>query len=1210
MADEKGNAVATGAEVEVRPTVFVGLGGTGMEILLRLRRRILQADWKGTRLNSLSEFPVAGFLYFDTDTNEARETGRAAATDPMAEAVAFGKAESLQAKVDVAFYQRNKSNHPAIAEWLPSRDLSTIDTEKGAGQVRSISRLLFFHEFETFKQLVSKKASEVMDNISTQKALTRLGITTQRQLRVVVVGSLAGGTGSGAFIDAGLAISSLSSPRPDQVDLFLMLPSGYAGANRDRVFANGYAALSELEYVMRPNPQPPYVRNWTSVERPLVTKPYNDVFLFDTCNIIRDSTERVDDVYDMIADIMFEDFGSSEFARKKRSIAVNQQQHKLRQFHPPVGGEEDHNVLAYSRGYSSIGQSIVATTGSLELEAAVSDASRTMLQAFFGVFDAGAVHAPGAKDRDAFMRSRIWLTPKLFDDFPTFLRPRPGAIPAYQLVDQLLVGDDLKSIHGRIAEDLAGEVRAMREQASEPKDWAAQGEKLRARYEAEVLARAGSASIRRGEIEGARTRLFRALAADEGQQSLRQALYDLVDDRDNGGLDFTIALVEQIRDELGKTGTGIRAQLEQAAAQFRAVADEIMSRHLVGTLQRLESAAKPRLFGGVDRGAAEEYLGQFESDLADGLKFWLRATAAGEALRLLDDLAAHLGERSAPDEQGEVTWTGLLRELDEGRRSVRATLSMVSAEAERVRDAVNRPDSGVYVVIGRGAGRIAEERVLTEPVGWANEKFADFGGCRRLFAMLRGDADRLRLINQLRAIAKEKLADDERKVPSVVDAMREMTPDDRRRTIERMLSRAVPWIPAQFDNFKPRADQYKMIIATPEAQRFRDEFGPTISSSMPLEIAPPTIEESGVRGRLICYCELSGVPLDTLAPLRDAWRKSYDKEISARDPLPLHNHQDYLRFPAPFVPSPEELGQQRELLGIFLKAIMFGLLRRGVFLSGDGGQDDPRYYVDMSRHDFQSVGTERKVRLKGFEPTHLARLRQLIEAFESKLSAVQWLALSALAEWNARRGYAPPRERDASGNDSRPKGLGYHVCIGLAQEFRRKAKNVQDVGSTDDAADRLIDNVDAFSTAIANSLGDVEHSEANRDTDDAPEYRATDKRRIDVNRFTDTELRKMLGSDAADHDPKVAAPAAVISPTPAQADVAYYVAVDGETKGPFGMEDLKQMRSTGLLSGTSLVYDAADGSDWVAASTQPELAALLAPTPPSRRPPPPPPGAR
>jgi hypothetical protein len=331
--------------------------------------------------------------------------------------------------------------------------------------------------------------------------------------------------------------------------------------------------------------------------------------------------------------------------------------------------------------------------------------------------------------------------------------------------------------------------------------------------------------------------------------------------------------------------------------------------------------------------------------------FRLGAIAASEAQKLLDELSSWFGERSAPDEKGEVTWTGFLRELDGGRRSVRAVLDVVSAEASRVRDAVNRPDSGVYIVIDRGGGQIADERVAIEPKAWAREKFADFGGCRRLFPMLRNDADRLRLINQLRTIAKDKLASEERRIPTAVAALGSLTPEEQRKTIERMLARAMPWVPVVFDRFKPEADQFKMIIAAPDAHEFRERFSRVIADEMPTpgaSIPTPTIEESGVRGRIICYCELSGIPLHVIAPLRDDWRKAYEKEINKQNGLPLHNHEDKLRFPDPVVPTNEELAQQRETLATFFKGIMIGVLRRGTMIS-DGGRNSDSYYVDMSR---------------------------------------------------------------------------------------------------------------------------------------------------------------------------------------------------------------------------------------------------------------------
>jgi hypothetical protein len=1196
--------------VEVRPTVFIGLGGTGMEILLRLRRRILQADWKGNRLNSIAEFPVAGFLYFDTDKREARESGRASATDPMAKAVAFSKGETLQHKVDVGFYQKNKDNYPTIREWLPTDDLSQIDTEKGAGQVRAISRLLFFDQFDTFKAMVSEKSATVLANVTNEDDLVRLGITkTAQDLRIVVVCSIAGGTGSGAFIDIGLALRSMTSPRPpESVELFMMLPSGYAGANRDRVYANGFAALAELEHTMRPDPQPPYVKEgWTSVEHVTAERPYHEAYLFDTQNLSGDSTKHVEDVYDMIADILFEDFGSSDFAGRKRSVAVNKQQHKATMFRPPLGDGNHHGPMAFAQGFSAVGQSIVATTGSLELEAAVSDASRTMLEAFFGVAESSGGRQPSVKDRDAFMKSKLFLNTALFDDFPEFLRPRPPAIVSYELVEQLLKSDDGKSIHGRLEQDLSVEFRAMREQASEPKDWARLAENIRARYESEVLSRAGTASIRLNELADIRNKLFRAITAEDGAASLKQALYNLVDDRENGGLDFTIALVQQIRAELAKDQTGIRAQLDQAAIQLRAVADDVMSRHLIGSLKKLERAAQPGMFGGVDRRAAEEYLKQIETDLGAGLKYWLRASAALEAITLLHDIANYLGEQSEPDEKGEVTWTGLLRELDEGRRSVRAVGDLVAAEARRVRDAINRPDHGVYIVIDRGAGHIAEERVRVEPREWANEKFEEFGGCRKLFPRLRNDQERLALINQLRAVAKQKLANEEAKIPSATAALCSLPPAERSKIVDRLLKRAMPWYPAQFDRFKPTTDRFAMIIAAPDAAENRDALRKLIEQNLPGLVEFPTIEESSSRGKIICYCELSGLPLDSIRPLRDSWRKSYEKQLEMRGALPLHNHWDFLRFPNPVVPSPAEIEQLRQKMTLFLKGVLYGVLRRG--LRSEAGEDS-RYYLDMSHSDFHTVGTERKIKARDFNANHRGRLAQLIEDFEKRLSALQWMAVSALARWTAYRAYTPIREIDeATEREQEYPGLGFQVALALAEEMKKRAKAGADAKTLPlplaDLQVRLQGEAEAFTIPIMHSVDDVEASEVNKAYGAAADYRATDKRRIDPDKFTDAHLTSLL------EQPAPAAAAAVAPPPPPTAlPVSYFVAADGDTTGPFGLAELGQMSRDGVLTPATLVYDANGGGAWVAARGEGALTPLFPakpPPPPKKGPPPPPP---
>lgn len=54
MSDRTDTTAARPAALEVtrlRPTLFIALGGTGKEIALRLRRRILLHDWGGPGKN-------------------------------------------------------------------------------------------------------------------------------------------------------------------------------------------------------------------------------------------------------------------------------------------------------------------------------------------------------------------------------------------------------------------------------------------------------------------------------------------------------------------------------------------------------------------------------------------------------------------------------------------------------------------------------------------------------------------------------------------------------------------------------------------------------------------------------------------------------------------------------------------------------------------------------------------------------------------------------------------------------------------------------------------------------------------------------------------------------------------------------------------------------------------------------------------------------
>jgi hypothetical protein len=217
-----------------------------------------------------------------------------------------------------------------------------IDPSKGAGQIRALARLYFFDKYVALKNMIEGKIRTLLAGVSSKDKTDRLGLELEpASLRVVVIASVAGGTGSGSFLDMGYLAKRLAGKQllGAKVDLCLMLPSGYAGHGKSRTEANTYAALMELETCIGQGLK--FIKQWKDGEDlELSFKPYDEVFLFDTGNLALKKTARATDLFDMVADILFEDFTSAEFANRKRSIAPNQSQYKIDSFSLPVDEDD------------------------------------------------------------------------------------------------------------------------------------------------------------------------------------------------------------------------------------------------------------------------------------------------------------------------------------------------------------------------------------------------------------------------------------------------------------------------------------------------------------------------------------------------------------------------------------------------------------------------------------------------------------------------------------------------------------------------------------------------------------------------------------------------------------------------------------------------------------------------------------------------------
>ncbi len=823
--------------VKLRPTLFVGIGGTGKEVLLRLRRRILQNDWGGRRINDLSRFPIASFLYFDTDTTEAVESDRSQRTDPMARAVAFRESERLQKRVDVRHYMSELENFPHIQAWLPESDLSSINTEKGAGQVRAISRLLFFDQFKVLQGLIRSQGDALLNSVGRQNELSHLNLDIENELRVVVVCSAAGGTGSGSFIDFGLAVRSMRNPRPGQTDLILVLPGGFKGANYERVNANAFAALMELEHAMRPNTQPPYADRWADLERPLPgLAPYNDVYLTDSRNVLGAGTGKIDEIYDMIADVLFEDFGSSEFAARKRSISPNQQQFKVVNYLPPLSPKVGEKSLSYSCSYSAFGQATIDTKAKVAVDTAVAQCAQGMLKSYFNVAMEDSGRLPTPDERDRFLDEQFQLQPTSFEETLDGLEDR-SSINEPQLIEKLLQLETGEAVTASLgaqvhrtyeSDQFHGDLRNL------PVLVLREFEQRRADVVGTIEHRteAGPAAML---VVANRQRLARRLRGD-GDGSLRATLFRYLDNRARGGLDYTIRLVEDAKTRMDE----IVADLGRVEQQYLARSEQTR-RRFERSLENLKEAVGRGFPFGPDRKAAERYLEHLRTETVYYLGMLLRRQAALEAQAFLREMSDELGVQRGVDNEGRTLWDGAIATLVVGRAAVEQTLGSLDTEISLLRDAVSREDAGMFVVLP-DADAEAESLLRCSQAdinAWAQDMFQDEGGSRSLFPVLQDDAKRAALLVKLRGFAMTQLAPRAAKLRSIHDILLGMSVRDRTAVFEKAMIRAMPWLNAAFDHLGETmvmADRYKLLIAVESRTRFIADFEREINPGATHEI--------------------------------------------------------------------------------------------------------------------------------------------------------------------------------------------------------------------------------------------------------------------------------------------------------------------------------------------------------------------------------------
>jgi len=240
-------------ERTVKPSVVIGLGGTGLKVIMRLRR-LLEETYGTPEQSALSQLPVFQFLYVDTDEGDSEDFE---VSEELGDRIALTPAERYLATVrDVYRLWDRFDDAPGVKEWLPEVLRGMPDLTRGARQIRALGRLALHQHFNDLRTRLSQAASRAISehNHEVLRARSSFRMDSHQNLKFYLVSSVCGGTGSGMFLDIGYltreVFDTLSGRgQPSRTTAYLTLPDVYRSFDaEERIGPNGIAALRELDY--------------------------------------------------------------------------------------------------------------------------------------------------------------------------------------------------------------------------------------------------------------------------------------------------------------------------------------------------------------------------------------------------------------------------------------------------------------------------------------------------------------------------------------------------------------------------------------------------------------------------------------------------------------------------------------------------------------------------------------------------------------------------------------------------------------------------------------------------------------------------------------------------------------------------------------------------------------------------------------------------
>lgn len=288
--------------IKLTKTLFVGLGGTGVMSILRTKQCFIDAYGEVP--------PMIAFLAIDTDKAISNKVVKSR----FGMDVTLGNDEICFCGItggalDIYNHAPNKFS------WIPKRNVNNLAglQNEGAGQIRSNGRFLIRYNATPLSKAVAGKVAQISKPLPFNSRFVydnnRDGI--EYPTIVNIVGSVAGGTGSGTIIDMIVLTSETLKSKGTNFNIqpWIVLPevfrTMFPGPPSANVYQNSYGALRELDYLyhLPKNNTNPVDFGFTQIK--YLAEEVNKAFVINNCNRAGVVLQSIDDITDSIGRCMF-----------------------------------------------------------------------------------------------------------------------------------------------------------------------------------------------------------------------------------------------------------------------------------------------------------------------------------------------------------------------------------------------------------------------------------------------------------------------------------------------------------------------------------------------------------------------------------------------------------------------------------------------------------------------------------------------------------------------------------------------------------------------------------------------------------------------------------------------------------------------------------------------------------------------------------------